>query len=51
MITAGIIAKIDMTAIFPQLISTELKDARIPNGIVFVVGDVSIKANKKSFQE
>jgi hypothetical protein len=51
MMTAGIIAKIDITAILPQLISTELKEAKIPSGMVLVFGEVSISANRKSFQE
>jgi hypothetical protein len=49
--TAGIMAKIHITAILPQLISTELKVAKMPNGMVLVAGEVSIRAKRKSFQE
>ena len=51
MMTAGMIAKTDMTAIIPQLISDALKEARIPSGIVLVLGEVSMSAKRKSFQE
>ena len=44
-------ANILVTAMCPQLISDALKEAKMPNGIVFVAGEVNIKANKKSFQE
>ena len=45
MITAGMMAKMHMVAIMPQLISTALKEARMPRGIVLVWGEVSIRAS------
>ena len=49
--TAGMMAKMLIIAINPQLISDALNEAKIPSGIVFVLGEVSMRANRKSFHE